>query len=146
MKGNMNTKRKASDNPPMKDDVMLPHQSLRILALQLEEDAQYLDHYIKKERVVRVGERSGGVSRLDVMSPPMMRVSRFTDWLRTPPDPSPDASMDSIVTFWGKRWLRQDNNDRCRLSRGNDKEDLRVCSRYPLETVTKALTFDYNDK
>ena len=98
MKGNMNAKRKASDNPPMKDDVMLPRQSLRILALQLEEDAVSGPPNKKRKsgksgRKIRRCIKAGCNVTSDDAGVSFHQLTPY------PPDPSPDASMDSIVTF-----------------------------------------------
>ena len=54
--------------------------------------------------------------------------------------------LQTLVTYRGKRWLREELNDRCGLPRGDSSTHLRVCNRHLLETQTKTLQIDYAGK
>ena len=65
---------------------------------------------------------------------------------RLPPYPSKENcdTLKRIITYHGKRWLREESNDRCGLSRINAEDDLRVCNCHELETQTKTISFEFN--
>lgn len=117
-------------------------KSLRILAQELR-NANHDAHKHKKQKA-----RGDPVQRCvkagcDNSSKDGVSFHRLPPY---PDDPTADASLKTHITYLGKRWLRQEINDRCGLSRLNGEKDLQLCDCHPMEIQQKTITFEFGGK
>ena len=141
--GNTNAmrKRKANNISSVSKEAAPCRKSIRLIALELKDAVLEppKKRYKSGKKLRRCAKTGCSVSSDE----PGVSFHRLPPH---PDDPHADASMQTLVTYWGKRWLRTENNDRCGRPRGNNEDDLRVCSCHPFETTRKAATFNFKGK
>ena len=118
MLSNKNAKKRKSDDllPTSSSDKSTTRQSVRLLALELKKNDE---HPPKKKRKNNSGKKVQKCAKIGcnvTEKEPGVSFHRLPPY---PDKPAANASFKSLVTYRGQRWIREEMNDRCGLSRNN---------------------------